>query len=305
MNFLIIGGNGFIGSHIIDCLLRKNHKVRVFDMNYEKYRQPIKTVDYRISNLSEITDLWEALFDIDIVIHLACTSVPSTSNIDIQSDIDGNLKTTINLLKLVVRQGIKKFIFFSSGGAVYGHTENNPINENQQLNPISSYGILKSTIEHYIKLFNIQSNLDYLIIRPSNPFGPRQGHYNAQGVISTFLKKVYLKESLSIYGDGSSKKDYMFIDDFINLLYELIINDARGVFNIGSGTGTSLNDIIEIISNVTKTKLNVNYTDAKKYDVNNFVLDNSKIKEFLKIEKLDLSLKNGIESTWNWLKSNL
>jgi UDP-glucose 4-epimerase len=305
MNFLIIGGNGFIGSHLIDCLLKNKHNVRVFDMNHEKYRKPIKSVDYRISNLGNIPDLWEALFDIDIVVHLACTSVPSTSNIDILSDIDGNLTTTINILKLIVRQGIKKFIFFSSGGAVYGHTGDIPIHENHPLNPISSYAIVKSTIEHYINLFHIQHNLDFLIIRPSNPFGPRQGHYNAQGVISTFLKKAFFNEPLSIFGDGNSKKDYIYIDDFINLFYDLIQHNASGVFNIGSGYGTSLNQIVDLIETITKQKQRINYFDAKTYDVNNFVLDNTKLKEFLKIGSFNLSLKHGIESTWNWMTSIL
>ena len=120
MNILVIGGNGFIGSHLIDHLLIKGHNVRVFDISYEHYRKPLVNVDYRISTLDNIPDLYEALLGIDIVFHLASASVPSTSNIDTVSDVKKNLIPTLNILNLSVKLGIKRIIYFSSGGAVYG-----------------------------------------------------------------------------------------------------------------------------------------------------------------------------------------
>ena len=153
MNILVIGGNGFIGSHLIDHLLIKGHNVRVFDISYERYRKPLSNVDYRISTLENIPDLYEAMLGIDIVFHLASTSVPSTSNVDTVSDINKNLIPTLNILNLSVKLGIKRIIYFSSGGAVYGNPLTTPINEDHSLNPISSYGIVKVTIEMYLSLY--------------------------------------------------------------------------------------------------------------------------------------------------------
>jgi UDP-glucose 4-epimerase len=154
MNVLVIGGNGFIGSHLIDGLLRHDHKVRVFDIVHEKYREPNSRVDYRLSNLNSIPDLYEAMMGIDLIFHLASTTVPSTSSIDIIADVNNNVISTLNILNLATRQGIKKFVYFSSGGAIYGNSDFLPLSEENHKNPISSYGIIKATIEQYIKLYN-------------------------------------------------------------------------------------------------------------------------------------------------------
>lgn len=303
MNILIIGGNGFIGSHLVDSLINRNHKVRVFDISHEKYRNPNPTVDYRISNLNSIPDLYEAMLGIDMIFHLASASVPSTSNIDLINDVNNNLIPSLNILNLAVRQGIKKIIYFSSGGAVYGNTDDIPITENHQQNPISSYGIIKSTIEQYIKLFSKQYNIDYLIIRPSNPYGPRQGHYNAQGVISTFLKKASNHESFTIYGDGNATKDYIYIDDLIEICNGLIASNVKGTYNVGSGVGMSLNEIIFIIDKVTKYKNIIVKTDPKDYDVKSFILDMEKTKSKLQNPVNLTSLEEGIKLTWEWINT--
>lgn len=303
MKVLLIGGNGFIGSHLIDGLLDNGFDVRVFDIGYERFRQPNKLVDYRISNLNNTADLYEAMLDIDIVFHLASTSVPSTSNIDIINDINSNLISSINILNIAVKQGIKKFIYFSSGGAVYGIPDNAPLKEDYPRNPISSYGILKETIEHYVQLYNRQYGLDYLILRPSNPYGPRQGHYVAQGVISTFLRKAISKDELLVYGDGNSSKDYIYIKDFVNIVMSLIKNNSSGIFNVGSGIGSSLNEIIKCVNQVTGVEQNVSYISQKQYDVSSFVLDIEKLKKQLKANPTITSLKDGIEDTWAWVKS--
>lgn len=302
MNVLVIGGNGFIGSHLIDGLLKRNYKVRVFDLFHEKYRGPNPMVDYRISNLVSIPDLYEAMMGIDIIFHLASNTVPSTSSIDIIADINNNIISTLNILNLAARQGIKKFVYFSSGGAIYGNSDHLPISESHDKNPISSYGIIKATIEQYIKLYNRQYNLDYLIIRPSNPYGPRQGHFIAQGVISTFLRKSKSDEPFLIYGDGSSKKDYIFIDDFIEMTMQLVESNSQGVFNIGSGFGTSLNEIITTINKITNKENKTILSESKSYDVDNFILDISMLRDKLENDIELTSIENGIKSTWDWVQ---
>lgn len=302
MNVLLIGGNGFIGSHLLDGLLNRNHKVRVFDIAHEKFREPNSKVDYRLSNINSIPDLYEAMMGIDIIFHLASTTVPSTSSIDIIADVNNNVISTLNILNLAARQGIKKFVYFSSGGAIYGNSDFLPLTEEDHKNPVSSYGIIKATIEQYIKLYNKQNNLEYLIVRPSNPYGPRQGHFIAQGVIATFLRKAKNDEPFLIYGDGTSKKDYIFISDFIEMMLQLVETDSQGIFNIGSGHGTSLNEIIAVINKITNKANKVIYSESKNYDVNNFVLDISKIKSKLDREIELTSLEDGIQSTWDWIQ---
>lgn len=301
-NVLIIGGNGFIGSHLIDHLLEKKCKVRVFDVAYERFRAPLPNVDYRLSKLDNIPDLYEAMLGIDVVFHLASASVPSTSNVDQIADVNNNLIPTLNILNLMNRLGIKKIVYFSSGGAVYGNTEESLIKEDVPLNPISSYGIVKSTIEHYIYLYNRLYDMKYLIVRPSNPYGPRQGHFIAQGVISTFLRKALDQEKLSVFGDGSATKDYIYIKDFVEVLNKLVEEDAEGIFNLGSGVGTSINEIIGEVDALTGTKSIVDYTPQRSYDVSHFVLDITKAKSIVGDFEFT-SLHNGMKETWDWIKT--
>ena len=302
MNVLVIGGNGFIGSHLIDGLLKVGHQVRVFDVQYERHRKPIKNVDYRISNLNNIPDLSDAMLGIDIIFHLASGSVPSTSNLDTVSDINNNLIPTLNILNLSVKLGIKRIVYFSSGGAVYGEPLTPKIVEEHSLNPISSYGILKATIEMYLSLYQRLYGLKPLILRPSNPYGPRQGNFKAQGVISTFLRKAQINEPMSVFGDGNSMKDYIYINDLISLTTELTFKGEVGIYNLGSGNGTSINQIIEEIKLKTKRDLKINYIEKKIYDVNSFVLDVSKTSNVVGSFTYT-PLGKGIGETWDWLNS--
>jgi UDP-glucose 4-epimerase len=302
VNVLVIGGNGFIGSHLIDCLLINGHNVRVFDISHERFRSPIDKVDYRISTSDNIPDLYEALLGIDIIFHLASASVPSTSNVDTVSDINKGLIPTLNILNLSIKLGIKRIVYFSSGGAVYGSPLTPQLDENHPLNPISSYGIVKVTIEMYLSLYQRMYGLRPLILRPSNPYGPRQGHFIAQGVISTFLRKAKIGEPITVFGDGHSMKDYIYIEDLIDLSYKLSFSEEVGVFNIGSGKGTTINQIIEQIKSTTKKDLLINNIEKQIYDVDNFVLNVSKAQNLFGNNSFT-SLEDGVAETWSWLNS--
>jgi UDP-glucose 4-epimerase len=304
MNYLLIGGNGFIGSHFIDALLSNNHNVRVFDIQHEKFRSPNKKVDYRISHFSNIDTLENALLDIDVVIHLASATVPSNSNDKAILEIDNILKPSLILFELLVKHKIKKIVYFSSGGAVYGNVYKDfLISEETQFNPVSSYGIIKATIEHYLKLFQSNFGLNSLIIRPSNPYGPRQNNTVSQGVVSTFLRKIAKNEDLTVYGNVYIKKDYIFIDDLINVVYRLIENNQTGAFNVGSGIGTTLNELLEVVDTLDSKPLNVNIQRSLSSDVNSFVLDISKSIKYTNYTPL-VNIKNGIFLTWDWIKKN-
>ena len=164
MNILVLGGNGFIGSHLVDKLLLEGHSVRVFDKNEEHYRIPVHNVEYCLAEFGNRGLLLEALNDIDIVVHLISTTVPKTSNDDPVFDVQSNIVETLFLLEQCVIKKVKKIIYASSGGAVYGIPDSLPVLEENQTNPICSYGICKLTIEKYLSLFKELYNLDYVII---------------------------------------------------------------------------------------------------------------------------------------------
>ena len=301
MNILIIGGNGFIGTHLADTLLSHNHKVRILDVEKEKFREPNKAIDYRISSLFNSFDLYESMMGIDVVFHLASTTVPSTSGINYSVDVQNNVISTINIIDCAIRQKIRKLVYFSSGGAIYGIPESLPIKEEDPKKPISSYGIIKYTNEMYVELLCRQNNLDYLIVRPSNPYGPRQGHFIAQGVISTFLRQSIGNDPFNVFGDGNGKKDYIYIQDLVDAILGLLDRDALGIYNIGSGCGYSVNEIIGVIDRVTGKKNEVVRTPGKKYDVQNYLLDTAKVEATLGRQIARTPLETGIRMTYDWL----
>jgi UDP-glucose 4-epimerase len=304
MNILVLGGNGFIGSHLVDKLLLEGHFVRVYDKNEEHYRKALSGVDYHKGEFGNRGLLSEALNNIDTVVHLISTTLPKTSNDDPVFDVQSNVIESIFLLEMCVAKKIKKIIFASSGGTVYGIPQSLPVLENTQTNPICSYGICKLTIEHYLKLFKQLYNLDFVIIRPSNPYGSRQNPFGNQGVIPIFLGKIFRKEFIQIWGSGDIVRDYIYIDDLVDAFYHAIIyNTNSHVFNIGSGKGHSLNDLLALMRNVTEHTFSVTYTSSRKYDVPEIYLNIDRA-----INELNWmpqkTLEQGIKLTWDFV-SNL
>jgi UDP-glucose 4-epimerase len=301
MNVLIIGGNGFIGSHLVDAFLKNNHFVRVFDQFSERFRKPLQGVDYILSSVKNISDLQNSMIGIDIVFHLASSSVPSTSNLDPIEDINNNLLDSLNIFSAAINAKIKRIVYFSSGGAIYDPSSL-PLKEEDSLKPISSYGIVKSTVESYLKLYERMYNLETLIVRPSNPYGPRQGNFMTQGVISTFLKKIHLEEKISIFGDGNSIKDYIYIEDFVSIIIKIVESNSNGIYNVGAGYGTSINEILEKIILVTNKIPDLEYRDQQNFDIPNFVLNNDKVKSLLSENYRFTTIDEGIRRTYDWIK---
>lgn len=301
MKVLVLGGNGFIGSHVVDKLLREGHSVRVFDKNEEHYRRGLPGVDYHLGEFGNRGLLLEALNGIDVVVHLISTTLPKTSNDDPVFDVQSNVIETLFLLEQCVANKIKKVIFTSSGGTVYGVPQSVPVLEESQTNPICSYGISKLTIEKYLELFRQLHNLDYVIIRPSNPFGSRQNPFGIQGAIPVFLGKILRNETIQIWGTGDVVRDYIYVEDLVDALYCAINSTTPSrVFNIGCGNGHSLNDLLAIMRNVTGRDLSVTYTKSRSYDVPEIYLDITRASKELNWEP-STSLEQGIKRTWDFV----
>jgi UDP-glucose 4-epimerase len=301
MRVLVLGGNGFIGSHLVEALVADGAHVRVLTRSRCQENQPIHGVDYRYADFTDSASLAESLVDVDIVIHLISTTVPTTANLDPIADIKGNLLSTVRLLQQMRDQGISRLVFLSSGGTVYGDAKTIPIPEEHERNPVSSYGIVKVAIENYIAMFSAQHGLKSLVLRVSNPYGPRQGHLGVQGVIPTFFQRIIAGDEIRIWGDGSSVRDYLYVSDLVLCIVQGINKDLAGVYNVGSGQGVPLRDILSLIEEISGIPANVNFLPPRGFDVKKVVLDISKVRKALEWEP-SVSLLEGCERYWKWAK---
>lgn len=300
MNALVLGGTGFIGSHLVDSLLEAGHSVRVFDRSPERFRPPLANVEYRTGLFSDSFSIAEALAGIDVVYHLIGTTLPGTSNLNPTADVKDNLIGTVALLQQMVKTGVKRIIYLSSGGTVYGNPEKNPVTESHPLRPLCSYGIVKVAVENYLFMFQQLYGISAIIMRPSNAYGPRQGHTGVQGIISTFLSKTLSGETLVVWGDGSIIRDYIYVTDLARICLIAGESEVTGVFNVGYGEGYTISTIIETIAKVVGREPVVRYKPARDFDVRDIVLDTTKIRK--KFDWIpEISLDDGIKKMWEWM----
>ena len=306
MKVLIIGGCGFIGSHVLDKALAEGLQVRVFDRRPEPFRPALAGVDYVLGDLTDTSQLYEALSGVDAVIHLASTSVPSTSNLDPVSDITGNLIGAVRLLDIMRAAGLRKMVFLSSGGTVYGIPQFNPVAESHPLRPICSYGIVKVAIENYIYMEHALHGLQHVILRASNPYGPRQGHTGIQGIIGTHLWRIARGEPVEVWGDGSVVRDFIHVRDLAELCVKAVMSDVSGCYNAGSGQGTSVSEVVGCIDRTVQATGNAPvrpvYKPGRGFDVPRVVLDISRAKADLHW-KPRTGLDEGIAESWDWVRS--
>lgn len=305
---LILGG-GFLGSHLAEALLKRGYQVRVFDsfptgmdnLSIVRNRIEIITGDF----LSE-KDLTSACAGVDYVFHYISTTVPATARLNPIHDISTNLEGTVKLLQTAVNNKVKKIFFPSSGGTVYGEPQRLPVRETDPAKPIEPHGISKLAIERYLHYFYSAYGLDFMIFRYSNPYGERQNPLGKQGVIPIFLNKIKNGEQPVIYGDGTMVRDYIYIQDAIDATMALLeIRTAEKVFNIGSGIGTSINELLSIMSTVTGKQVLPEYkTSDKQYYIQKIVLDISRIRRKTGWQP-KTSLEDGIRKTWSWLNKTI
>lgn len=300
MRALIIGGSGFIGSHVVDRLLADGACVRVFDRARERFRETRSAVDFRQGDFSDTSSLAEALVDVDIVFHMLSTSVPATSNLDPVADIQCNLIGTVRLLELMRSAEVRRMVYLSSGGTVYGPSQTDPVTEGYPKRPISSYGIVKLAVEKYLMMEQHLHGLSPTILRVSNPYGPRQGHEGVQGVIGTFLWRIAQGERIQIWGDGSVIRDFVYINDLAELCARCAQQNVAGIFNAGSGYGASINEVLDVIKKVTGHAVRPDYKPGRGFDVPRVVLDITAIQNETDWRP-QTSLSDGIERTWEWV----
>jgi UDP-glucose 4-epimerase len=294
LKVLVLGGSGFLGKHIVSKLIEDNHQVTVFGRKADKIEIPgVKTVS---ADFSDTLSLSESLIGVDKVVHLISTSVPSTSNKDPISDIQGNLVNTVKLLEMMKQSGLKDIVYFSSGGTVYGHPEAIPISESHANAPVCSYGVVKLAIEKYLHMYSDLYGFNTVILRPSNPFGPGQTHTGVQGFIGTCIAAALSDSSLTIWGDGSVKRDYVFAEDVAEATISALNYQGSDIFNISSGVGVSLNEIIELVQQETGKSITVNYQAKRDFDIPEIILNNEKARRVLNWQP-STSFRTGLSLT--------
>lgn len=300
---LILGGHGFIGRNLIATLDDAGFEITCADRVIHPSSFP-ERVETRVGNLADASFV-RSLFNsapFDWVIHLACSLIPSSTYSDFMRERDLNITGGYELMKAMLDTGSKRLLFFSTGGAIYGANDFALNPEDARLSPMNYYAYSKLAMEEFIRLESRLHGLEHVIVRPSNPYGSGQNLYGKQGLIAVSLGKVINKEKIQIWGDGSVVRDYLHISDLgssmLALLSSTHINET---YNVGSGAGYSVNQVLETIQRVTEVNLDIEYLPSRPVDVPISVLDISKIKAHAHWNP-STSLYDGISQLWNEMR---
>lgn len=306
MKVIVTGGAGFIGSNLARELVYQGHEVLVIDNLYSGNKKFVPSqADFRmvdIRNKQDIEDIFME-FKPEVVFHEAAQSQVSTSMINPKLDLTVNLCGLINILDASVSCGVRKLIMPSSA-AVYGEPKYDVLDESTPLSsPVSFYGLTKATTEKYLELYKRHFGLDYICFRYSNVYGPRQGDSSEAGVISIFVKLALENKVAKIYGTGEQLRDYIYVDDVVNVNILSMNSNLSGVYNLSTGIGTSVNEVHQLINKYIK--LDVEYADPRPGDPMKSVLDPSKLEKELGINLLlNTQIEKGIKSTIDYFKYN-
>jgi len=282
--------------------------VRIFERpRVEPYRKFNKReqVEWITGDFLSTHDVIRAIDGGDVVFHLVSTTLPKSSNDDPIYDVQSNVVGALQLFNAMVVCKIPKIIFISSGGTVYGIPKYLPIDEQHPTEPLVSYGITKLTIEKYLHLYERMHDIKTITLRVANPYGERQRIETAQGAVGVFLHRALTKMPIEIWGDGSVTRDYIHISDVVDAFTRAMeYAGQKSVFNIGSGTGTSLNELVFMLEDVLGRSVKHNYLPARPFDVPVSVLNNNLAREELHWTPTT-SMQDGIKRTTEWMKGEL
>jgi len=301
-NILITGGAGFIGSNLAYRLVEQGENVIVIDnlsrgkienLPPEAKFYKLKVEDPSVSKIIKSQK-------IEYIFHLAAQAEVTKSMRDPVLDAESNIIGTINLLQSAMDSGVKKFIFSSSGGVIYGNTPK-PVTEKKNPSPCSPYGISKFTAEKYIEFYGKEYGLRHTILRYTNVYGPRQDPFGESGVVAIFAENMLHNTLCTLYGYGKMERDYIYVKDVVDVT-TLVIDKGDGeVFNIGTEVSTSVDKLFSLMKEITHYQLDPVYQPKRKGELDMNSLDCSKAKRLLDW-KPKISLKQGLEQTVNWFR---
>jgi UDP-glucose 4-epimerase len=299
---VVLGGGGFIGTALCRRLVASGFRVRAFGRRC-LYPEEIKGAEWYQGDFTDAGALAGAIANFDVVFHLVHATTPQSANLDMGSDLQKNVVSSLALLDICRALGVKRVVYVSSGGTIYGCPREIPTPETAPTEPITAYGIGKLATEKYLALYRHLYGLDYRVLRVANPFGPLQTTLKNQGVIAAFVSRMESGESMEIWGDGSVVRDFIYVDDVVDALEAVIGDDgSERVFNIGSGQGKSLREIAETIERLSGRKLDINWKPKRSFDVPVSVLAIDRARDVLKwVPKT--SFESGLKNTIAWWQS--
>lgn len=311
MKIVVTGGAGFIGSHIVDSYISKGHDVTVIDDfssgNPENINTSAKFIESSIGD-SNIEDLWR-MERFDIISHHAAQIDVRTSTKDPARDANINIVEAVRFLKWGIENGVKKIIFASTGGAIYGEPDIKNIpgeipmpNENHKIAPLAPYGLSKYCFEKYIDYFHLSNDLNYTILRYGNVYGPRQDPHGEAGVVAIFAENLLNGSLPIIFGDGNQTRDFIFVGDIVRANLLALQSGNKNIFNIGTGRETSVNKILAVLQNTIGTNVEPIYKEARLDEVYRIALNCQKAGKTLNWQA-ETSLEEGLLKTAEFFKN--
>ncbi|MER9586987.1 NAD-dependent epimerase/dehydratase family protein [Mesorhizobium sp. M0276] len=297
---VVFGGGGFIGSHISRRLSAEGLAVTAFGRRQGVSPMPPE-IAWSEGDFRDKRAVNSALHNHDTVFHLVHATWPATADMDIAADILDSVIPSIDLLDACVRSGVKRLIYFSSGGTVYGAVDEIPITEDSPANPVGAYGISKLMIEHYVRLYERKYGLNCFIVRLANPFGPWQIEAHNQGLVAFAGRLIQSDQQVTVYGDGSARRDYVYVEDVADFAARLInYNGSKRIFNVGGGgNGQSILDVIHAIETSLGKTAKIKREPSRPFDVPSNVLSIERAEKELGWRPAT-SFFDGIDKTLSW-----
>ncbi|MEN0083824.1 MAG: NAD-dependent epimerase/dehydratase family protein [Leifsonia sp.] len=301
----VIGANGFLGSHLVDALVREGLEVTAFDrfsLPPSFATEPARRITGDFLNRS---DLEQAVRGQRYVFHFLSTTTPATAAGDPTLDIRTNVAQTVELLETAAAAGVERVFYASTGGAIYGDQGKSEYSESDRALPVSPYGIGKLTIEHYLEFFRRTHGLDYTVLRISNPYGTRQHPNRKQGLIPIALRRIAQGEPVLQFGDGSMVRDYIYVEDLVRMILPLVRTQGRHrLYNMGSGIGSSVAEILQTLRQVTGVDFAVDVQPSPPTFVDRVVLDTARYEDEFGALADQVGLYAGIERTYEEIRSH-
>ena len=306
MKILVTGGAGFIASQIADAYILAGHEVYVLDNLSTGFLKNVNPNAHFIkSDISSpsLVELFEKV-KFDVVNHHAAQIDVRKSVNDPIFDANTNILGTINLLQACIKTGVKKFMFASTGGAVYGEQEYFPADEKHPTNPVSPYGITKLSIEKYLYFYKNEYGLKHTILRYANVYGPRQNPFGEAGVVAIFANKLLRNENPTINGDGEQTRDYVFVEDVVKANVTTLRDENSDIFNVGTSIETSVNELFASINLIAGGKAEEKHGPAPKGEQARSVITSDKLLQRFNW-KPSIKIDEGLKKTFEFFKSNI
>ncbi len=306
MRILVTGGAGFIGSNLVDALLDRGHAVTVIDDLSSGRREHVPEQANLIREDIRSPRLKDVFRDVqpEVVFHLAAQINVQNSLNDPCADADINVAGSLNLIELSRRFNVKKFIFSSTGGAMYGDGVRWPTPEGVAPEPVSPYGIAKFTVDQYLGFFYRQYGLRSVSLRYANVYGPRQTPKGEAGVVAIFCQRLMRGEPLLIFGDGKQTRDYVYVGDVVAANIAALSRAYNGTVNIGTSIQTSVNRLADTLISISGKRGLVRHRRGLPGEVRKSALDWKRAKKVLKW-KPTVALRDGLTKTWEWAERSL